>query len=88
MVQENRDTNNSITVNVMETDHSVQWAQAAVIKTEEFTTKRKIQEALTVRATNNNMNLDPGLIFGPDCSLSFFMSSPFPHVPFCRFTLN
>ena len=41
MAQENRDTNNSIAVHVMETDHSVQWAQAAVIKTEEFTTKNR-----------------------------------------------
>ena len=57
----NRDTNNGITVHVIETDHSVQWEQAAVIKTEEFITKRKVQEALTIRTTDN-MNLDPGLM--------------------------
>ena len=58
----NRDTNNGIAVHVTETDHSVQWEQAAVIKTEEFITKRKVQEALTIRRTDNNMNLDPGLM--------------------------
>ena len=29
-----------------ETGHSVQWEQAAVIKTEKFITKRKVQETL------------------------------------------
>ena len=47
----NRDTNNGIAVHVIETDHSVQWEQAAVIKTEEFITKWKVQEALTIRIT-------------------------------------
>ena len=55
----NRDTNNGIAVHVAETDHSVQWEQAAVIKS---ITKRKVQEALTIRTTDNNMNLDPGLM--------------------------
>ena len=58
----NRDTNNGITVHVIEIDHSVQWEQAAVIKTEEFITKWKVQEALTIRTTDNNMNLDLGLM--------------------------
>ena len=36
----NGDTNNGIAVHVRETEHSVQWEQAAVIKIEKFITKQ------------------------------------------------
>lgn len=45
----NRDTNNGIPVHVVETALSVKWKQAAVIKAEEFITKQKVQEALTIK---------------------------------------
>ena len=57
----NADTKNGIAVHVVKTDHTVRWDQASAIKAEPHTKKRKIKEALTIRKTANNMNLDLGL---------------------------
>jgi len=50
------DTSNGVTVHIIETNHSVQWEQAAVMKTEQYITRWTIYVP-----KQHNMNLDLGL---------------------------
>ena len=54
-----RNSNNGI-VHAMTTCHSIKWEEARVIAVESHWTKRKGKEALTIKRTPNNINLDGG----------------------------
>ena len=54
------DTNNSITVHVINNSHDMAWDQATIITQETHRIKRKIKEAILIQKTPY-INMDSGL---------------------------
>ena len=75
-------SNNGIAVHVMMTHHTIKWEGARVVSVEPHLTKRKVKEALTIRRTPNNMNLDSGFqLDSVWCHSSLPSSTPHPRPP-------
>ena len=57
----NADSNNRLAVYVARTEHEIRRDEAEIVHREGQWMKRKIKESLTIKAHDNNLNLDAGV---------------------------
>ena len=56
------DPNNGIAVHVAESQHSIDWSEARVVKSMKGYWERRTVEAIEIRRSRRFMNLDKGLL--------------------------
>ena len=75
------DVNNGIAMHVANTNHSIDWANAKVVKTVPGYWERRTTEAILIKGSQDPMNLDNGLLLPSVWNPILLNTSSLPHSP-------